>query len=613
MAYDFTDFDSIHHLPYDLRHAVLRECFQEIWEANFSYTDWETAIKGSPYLGDGANQIAVRYAPLASFKKYLHIDALMMTLNQLAMCAPKGDVPANFLGRTAKSIYKGNCRPSSNSKTGVDMGVDAAIVKTGILVAGGSASKTALSSAQEGLLSKHFSRIVQKDKWAGFRKAHNIPSLNPPATPVAATIGAAATSTASTANTTQGSTVMTNAATVTLQGDATLVNIASNALASLTKGQIADISEFVAQHNGLIMQAKDFNTQIETLEAALKQQKAKAQAQVAQPQTYKASEDGAFPESRTVLRNAQDVFEHENPLLDFAITCFEYECENNYVPAVNEHYFFKSEKLAAYLFARESGKRVFLTGHTGTGKSTWIAQVDARTRQGNIRVNLDDNLERMDLIGSLEVKVDDQGKQHTCFSYGILPQAMRLPVTFQLDEADAIRGGTSFLFQPVLEGGSLRILENGGEIVNPHPWFRVVANGNTTGQGDETSLYAASVQQQSAAQMDRYNYFLQIDYMSAGEEAEMIRRIVPAFDGSDSQGFLTSFIEDYRKAFIQGEVIMPLSPRTTVTIAECASFFEGKAASVKHAFRMALQYTLMEKANQSDKAVINGIADRLLG
>ncbi|MDV5469036.1 AAA family ATPase [Klebsiella pneumoniae] len=47
----------------------------------------------------------------------------------------------------------------------------------------------------------------------------------------------------------------------------------------------------------------------------------------------------------------------------------------------------------------------------------------------------------------------------------------------------------------VLEGRPLVIAQNGGEIIKPHPMFRVVVTGNSTGSGDASGLYQGVMMQ----------------------------------------------------------------------------------------------------------------------
>ena len=95
-----------------------------------------------------------------------------------------------------------------------------------------------------------------------------------------------------------------------------------------------------------------------------------------------------------------------------------------------------------------------------------------------MRVNLDGQISRLDLIGRDVVTLED-GKQITEFREGILPWAVRRPVALLLDEYDAGRPDIMFVIQRLLErDGRLTLLDQ-STVIAPHPAFRLFATANT--------------------------------------------------------------------------------------------------------------------------------------
>jgi cobaltochelatase CobS len=92
---------------------------------------------------------------------------------------------------------------------------------------------------------------------------------------------------------------------------------------------------------------------------------------------------------------------------------------DEHVPVIDPAYRFDEPVTLALLAGFARNRRVLLQGLHGTGKSTHIDQVAARLNWPCVRVNLDGQLSRMDLIGRDAVALRD-GKQVTQFQEGIL-------------------------------------------------------------------------------------------------------------------------------------------------------------------------------------------------
>lgn len=365
--------------------------------------------------------------------------------------------------------------------------------------------------------------------------------------------------------------------------DEELLSIANMAANKATRGRVADIKSLIVE----VEELRKRPTQAAPLPVAA---------------------SGDIPHGYPVRKNAQAVFGIVDKLLDFEITTYSWDDVNPLVPQVMQHFNFDVDALADLLWAREKNKNAWLVGHTGTGKSTLVEQVCAYTQTMFQRVNFDSDITRLEFVGKVDVSVDDDGNQVTSFTDGILPKAMQMPCVLMLDEADAIRGDIAYVLQPVLEGKSLRLLEDGGRMVHPHPEFTIVATANTVGAGDSTGMYAAAVKMQSTAAMNRYNVFIHVDYMAVDDEMAMIEKIVPEM-GNQLKQSLGSFITHYRHAIKIGEVTKPISPRNTITIAQYAVDFEQRLGAYQ-AFKRALERNLFNAMDEGERAIAVGIADR---
>ena len=370
-----------------------------------------------------------------------------------------------------------------------------------------------------------------------------------------------------------------------------LVTAANTVISVATEGAFSDLEDMIAHR-------------LRQDERIIELEKAASAAPVVQP----VVSDGSIPNGVPVRRNAQAVFGLTDPLLDFEIDCWVWDDTNPLVPVLDPDYVFDVGVLADLLWARENNKNAWLVGHTGTGKTTLVEQIMARTMSMFERVNFDSAITRVDFIGKVDVRVVN-GASETYFKEGILPRAMRMPVTLLLDEADAIRGDIAYVLQPVLEGRPLRLLEDAGRMVEPHPQFRIMAAANSGGSGDSTGLYSAAVKVQSRAAMNRYNVFVRVNYMDAIEEMLLVKRITPDLSEAAADVML-AFLSNYRTAFKDREITTPISPRNMMTLGAYVSSFEPRIG-LRSALERGLNAVVFQSIDESDAPVVRGIADRV--
>ena len=318
---------------------------------------------------------------------------------------------------------------------------------------------------------------------------------------------------------------------------------------------------------------------------------------------------GDIPEGTPRRVNAQVVFGLNDKLLDMDITVYDWEYNNPLVPVKDADYIFNVSNLADALWAIETKNNAWLTGDTGTGKTTFIAAVCAYTGRMMMRANMDSAIERPDFVGAMSVTTDDDGNQVTKFVDGFLPKAMGLPCVMLLDEYDAIRADISYVMQPVLEGGALRLLEDGGRLVHPHPDFHIMATANTKGMGDSSGMYASAVKVQSRASINRFPVFIEVKYLRVEDEMHLVKKFAPDLS-AEAFGLMTCFIKHYRDGFADGTIATPISPRNTITIGKYVSDFEHRLGT-KESVKRALTMNVMHTIDEGDSIAVTGIMDRI--
>ena len=234
---------------------------------------------------------------------------------------------------------------------------------------------------------------------------------------------------------------------------------------------------------------------------------------------------------------------------------------SDHVPVNDEGYRFVPAVTLPILAGFMHGRKVYVHGPHGSGKSSHIEQVASRLNWGCVRVNLDGHVTRADLVGRDMIVLRD-GKQVTEFVPGILVWALERPIALIFDEFDAGRPDVMFVIQRVLESeGKLTLLDQ-NRVITPHPGFRLFATANTAGQGDSSGLYAGT-QALNQAQMDRWQLVVELGYQPKKEELDILMTRVPALDSELAAG-MVSLAALSRRAFQQGDLSSFLSLRTLI-------------------------------------------------
>ena len=376
--------------------------------------------------------------------------------------------------------------------------------------------------------------------------------------------------------------------------DENTLDIANMAVARATNGVVKDIRDAVNR-------LKSANAKLKKTNAELANERANNANAV--PVVTKG-EDGVEITYTIERKNAQTVFGIKSKYLDFDINFYKWSGKNVKVPVIEPHYKFDVEALSSLLFAWENNVRSWIGGSTGTGKSTLVAQACAYTGTELYRFACHKETSTYNLIGKVDVKDGE-----SFFKDGVLPTAMSRPSVLLLDEADAALGDITMALQPVLEGNSLLIGEDGARVVHPHPLFRICATANTYGSGDSTGMYSTGVKVQSRASMNRYGVFIHVDYLAPAVEMKVAQAHVKNLS-KDAHDRIYAFLKAYRQSFKNGAVQTPVSPRNTITMAQIAAFYEPILGCPSKAVERAITSNVVLSADEADADIIKGIADK---
>jgi cobaltochelatase CobS len=275
------------------------------------------------------------------------------------------------------------------------------------------------------------------------------------------------------------------------------------------------------------------------------------------------------------------------------------EMDRAMIPRIDPNYVFNVDVLKTLILALEKNIPANVWGHAGTGKTTIIEQVCARTNRPMIRVQHTANMEEAHVLGQYVLR-----NKETSFQRGPLADAMQRGWLYLADEYDFGRPEVLSLYQPVLEGKPLIIKEAdpANRITPPHPFFAFFATGNTNGTGDESGLYQGTMLQ-NAANYERFGITERMPYMEPDLEAKLVssQADIPVPEARK----LVDFAGRIRNEFDGGKISTPISPRTLI--------YAGRVGKARMNFRIGLEKSFINRLSTVDREVAGQFADRVFG
>jgi MoxR-like ATPase len=211
---------------------------------------------------------------------------------------------------------------------------------------------------------------------------------------------------------------------------------------------------------------------------------------------------------------------------------------------------------------------VYITGHSGNGKTLMVEQVCSSLGRECVRVNITKRTDETDLIGSYEL-IDGS----TIRREGPVVTAMRRGAILLLDEVDL---GTEDLLclQPILEGKPY-FDKKTGEVIHPVLGFNIIATANTKGKGDADGRYlGANVMNE--AMLERFALTEEQEYPDAKTEKKILSKNFAMLEISDDDFIdrLIQWAEVIRKSFADGAVDELITTRRLVHIAKAYKIFK---------------------------------------
>jgi len=293
---------------------------------------------------------------------------------------------------------------------------------------------------------------------------------------------------------------------------------------------------------------------------------------------------------------------------NFPVTCFfDYNWDEKIaflIPEIDTNYVLDEKLCRDVLMSWELNDKTLMYGPTGAGKSSLIEQLCARTNRPFLRINCTGDMDSSMIFGQLTAK---DGSTH--WEDGSVTEAVKYGAVFAWDEWDVTPPEISMGLQWLLEeNGKLVLKEKPGAIkdkhIVPHEFFRIVAIGNTQGQGDDTGAHSGT-NVQNTATLDRFGTAVYVDYLAADVEEKMLKNKFDKVLSVKATKELVKLANLVRQGYKAGQFNLTISPRTLLNI--CKKLRAGSS------LRQAFTTTYLNKLNDTQRKVADELFVKIYG
>lgn len=232
-----------------------------------------------------------------------------------------------------------------------------------------------------------------------------------------------------------------------------------------------------------------------------------------------------------------------------------------YIP-ISPEYIGQKKSLEQIALGIIANKPVLLVGDTGTGKTSAVRYLAAKTQNGFRRLNLNGQTGTEEIIGKILLQ-----NGSTYWVDGVLIDAMRKGYWVLLDEINAASPEVLFAIHSLLDDdGYIVIAEHNGEIVRPHPDFRLLAAMNPSGD-------YAGTKELNQALMSRF-YVVKMDYPPEATERAILMMRSKINEQAASE--MVAFAKEVRKMKQDEKIQFVLSTRELIQWADLWKVYRHK-------------------------------------
>jgi hypothetical protein len=217
---------------------------------------------------------------------------------------------------------------------------------------------------------------------------------------------------------------------------------------------------------------------------------------------------------------------------------------------------------------------VFISGHSGNGKTMSVEQACAKAKRKFICVSMTPETDESDLLGNY-VLIDGNMEWRD----GPVTTAARQGAVLCIDEIDYGAQNLSSL-QRVLEGKPF-MLKKKGELIVPASGFTVFATANTKGKGSDDGRYMFT-NVLNEAFLERFRTTMEQEWPPTKTEKKIIAKELYSV-GKEDDDFaekLVTWADVIRKTFADGGCDEVISTRRLVHIVETFGIFGDKLKAI---------------------------------
>jgi len=217
---------------------------------------------------------------------------------------------------------------------------------------------------------------------------------------------------------------------------------------------------------------------------------------------------------------------------------------------------------------------VFITGHSGNGKTMSIEQACAKSKRKFVCVSMTPETDESDLLGNY-VLINGSMEWRD----GPVTTAARQGAVLCIDEIDYGAQNLASL-QRVLEGKPF-LLKKKGEMITPALGFTVFATANTKGKGSDDGRYMFT-NVLNEAFLERFRNTFEQDFPPVKIERKIIEKELNSVGRADDEFAekLVTWADVIRKTFMDGGCDEVISTRRLVHIVETFGIFGDKMKAI---------------------------------